>query len=92
MKPIVITVDKDGKITMTTEEIKALLQDAFEQGRQSATHVYYEPYYPWWRRWNITTTPSITWTCGATATGSDINSINTNSYFTTGTISAEAET
>lgn len=85
MKPIIITVDKNNKITMSVEEIKALLQDAFDQGRQCGTYVSYPV--PWWYRWDTLTTPSITWTSGTTTIGSD--SINSNSYSIAGTITAE---
>lgn len=51
IKPIVIVVDKDGRVSMTVEEMKKLLDDAFEQGKESGTTTinnYPYQYRGWW--------------------------------------------
>lgn len=51
IKPIVIVVDKDGRVSMTVEEMKKLLDDAFEQGKESGTTTinnYPYHYRGWW--------------------------------------------
>lgn len=62
----VFTVNKDNKIELTKEELKALLDEAYWDGYKSNSHTYvysspvWEPY-----KWTITTAGS---TCGKTDT------------------------
>ena len=50
MKPIVIVTDGNGKVTMTVEELKKALDDAFEQGKAAGTTNInaYPTYRGWW--------------------------------------------
>ena len=52
IKPIVIVADGNGRVTMTVDEMKKLLDDAFEQGKESGTTTInnypYHQYRPWW--------------------------------------------
>ena len=50
IKPIVIVTDGNGRVTMTIEEMKKLLDDAFEQGKESGTTTInnYPHYRSWW--------------------------------------------
>ena len=50
MKPIVIVTDGNGKVTMTVEELKKALDDAFEQGKAAGTtNINTYPTYRGWR-------------------------------------------
>lgn len=51
MKPIVIVTDGNGKVIMTVEELKKVLDDAFEQGKAAGTtniHTHTNTYRGWW--------------------------------------------
>ena len=67
IKPIVIVVDKDGHVSMTVDEMKKLLDDAFEQGKESGTTTInnypYHQYRAWWNDPYYTTI-----TCGNATT------------------------
>lgn len=64
IKPIVIVTDGNGRVTMTIEEMKKLLDDAFEQGKESGTTTINNyPYYRGW--WND---PYYTTVCSNTTT------------------------
>lgn len=76
VKPIVIVTDGNGRVTMTVDEMKKLLDDAFELGRESGTTTInnHYPYYRGW--WND---PYYTTTCGtATTLTSNATEVTTN--------------
>ena len=67
MKPIMIQIDKQGKIDITAEEIRKIIDDAYAQGysdgKASVTPaiIYNERTWPYWREyWYSTTTPYTT--------------------------------
>jgi hypothetical protein len=79
IKPIVIVADKDGRVSMTVDEMKKLLDDAFEAGKQSGTTTINNYPYVYRRWWDDPYYTTIT--CG-TSTSSQANitltSSNTN--------------
>lgn len=81
IKPIVIVVDKDGRVSMTVDEMKKLLDDAFEQGKESGTTTInnypYHQYRAWWNDPYYATISTTT--CGnATTIFGTTTSTNTN--------------
>ena len=59
MKPIIITI-KDNKISMSVEEFKKHIEDAYQQGYHDASSIstLNNPY--WWRDLNCNPTPKLT--------------------------------
>lgn len=47
-------LNKDGKIELTKEELKKLLDEVYEEGR-NGVYVYTTPYTPTYSPWTITT-------------------------------------
>ena len=88
MKPLVFTLESDGKIHLTREELEKLLAEAYEDGRENGKRVEYILYYPSapvyptisptiWCDTNTTITPPYTFTC--TSSNSKEACINENS-------------
>ena len=91
MKPIMVQIDKQGKIDITPEEIKKIIDDAYAQGYSDGkasvttpTIIYTERNWPpyWWKDYwystpTVTTTDHITISCNdlATSNSSHITSV-----------------
>lgn len=82
MKPIILIKEKDvEEITILQEELKRIIDEAYEQGKKDGKEIIYYPTYPYpywdyYRPWTITTTPNVTWTAdSATCTSSSSASI-----------------
>ena len=78
----VFTTNKDGKIEITKEELKSLLDEAYWEGYKAndGVYVYKTPYT--WSPYNIT--------CNGASTTADTTTVTLNSTaLTEGTITAE---
>ena len=67
MKPIVLVKDQDGKVVVTVDEIKKMVEDAYDDGYMDGSSnrptIVTTPAYPsWWHdHFTITCeTPSVT--------------------------------
>lgn len=60
MEPLVIITDNNGKVAMSVNEIKALLDKAYKMGKDSGNRYY--NWYPsnWWSSYPSSTTTTYT--------------------------------
>ena len=81
MRIVVIEAGKDGKITLTKDELQKMLDNAYQEGKAegSAHPIYWYRYYPYWTNqpWYInTTSETVTNTCPADSVTISASSVN----------------
>lgn len=94
MKTKVFTKNKNGKIEFTEKELKALLDEIYDDGYADGSKKYYytTPYYYHTPYWYTTTTPlsnapsSVSYTTTASSGGDSGVTITSGSYTTDSTV------
>ena len=75
MKPIIlpITVNDQGKVSMTLKELEDLLDKTYNAGRSDGGEIHYDCPYRYWQYPTVSdpiisdpTKPYVTWTCTGT--------------------------